>query len=108
MGSNQPYRSKTGLRTTSKLSFHSFDHIFDHLLGITKDHHGLVHVEEFVVQACIARGHGALVHNHRGSLIGLQDRHAVAWGLLSSVGLSLADITPSPRRVARHFEVAYL
>jgi hypothetical protein len=29
---------------------HSLDHIFNDLLGITKDHHGFIHVEEFVIE----------------------------------------------------------
>jgi len=29
-------------------------HVLDHLLGIAEDHHGLVHVEELVVQADVA------------------------------------------------------
>jgi hypothetical protein len=29
----------------------NFAHILNHLLGITKDHHGFVHVEELVVES---------------------------------------------------------
>jgi hypothetical protein len=29
--------------------FHSFDHVFNDLLSVTKDHHGLVHVEQLVI-----------------------------------------------------------
>jgi len=32
-------------------SIHRFDHILNHLLGITKDHHGFVHVEELIVES---------------------------------------------------------
>jgi hypothetical protein len=28
---------------------HRFDHVFHHLFGIAKDHHGFVHVEQLVV-----------------------------------------------------------
>jgi hypothetical protein len=28
-----------------------FDHVFDDLLRITEDHHGFIHVEEFVIKA---------------------------------------------------------
>jgi hypothetical protein len=31
----------------------SFDHIFNDLLSITKDHHGLVHVEQFIIKTGI-------------------------------------------------------
>ena len=34
-----------------------FDHVFDDLLGITEDHHGLVQVEQFVIQPGVAAGH---------------------------------------------------
>ena len=27
------------------------DHIFDHLLGVTKHHHGLIEIEQLIVQA---------------------------------------------------------
>ena len=37
-----------------------FDHIFNDLLRITKDHHGLVQVEQFVIQTGIPAGHRAL------------------------------------------------
>jgi hypothetical protein len=29
----------------------SLDHIFNDLLGITKDHHGFIQIEEFIVEA---------------------------------------------------------
>ena len=29
--------------------FDGLDHVFDDLLGIAEDHHGLVHVEQFVI-----------------------------------------------------------
>ena len=58
-------------------SIHGLDHVFNDFLRIAEDHHGLVHVEEFVVQACIACRHGTLVHNNRLGLVGLQNRHAI-------------------------------
>src|SRR5690606_27841410 len=36
------------------------DHVFDDFLGVAKNHHGLVHVEQLVVQTGVAAGHGAL------------------------------------------------
>ena len=36
-------------------------HVLNHLLGVAKHHHGLVHIEQFIVQPGISRRHGALV-----------------------------------------------
>jgi hypothetical protein len=43
---NLPYSL---IATGLAVLIHCFDHIFNNLLGITKDHHGLVHVEQFVI-----------------------------------------------------------
>ena len=53
------------------------DHIFHHLLGVAKHHHGFVHVEEFVVQTSITSRHAALVDNDRFGFVGFSNRHAV-------------------------------
>src|SRR5271163_2313265 len=55
------------------------DHVLDDFLGVAKYHHGLVHVEQLVVQAGIARGHGALVDDDGLGLVGLEDGHAGDW-----------------------------
>ena len=37
-------------KTTSGNLFDCFDHVFNNLLRITEDHHGFIHVEEFVIK----------------------------------------------------------
>ena len=47
-----------------------------HGLAIAKEHHGLVHVEEVVVNTGVAYREGALDDDHRLRLIGVDDGHA--------------------------------
>src|SRR5438105_1462761 len=63
---------KKGARSVDRLR-----HVFDDFLCIAENHHGLVHVEQVVVQARIPCGHGALVHDDRLCLVGLENGHAV-------------------------------
>src|SRR5690606_11182253 len=59
-----------------RASVQRLDHVFHGFPGITEHHHGLVHVEQFVVQPGIARCHRALVHNDAAGAMDLQDGHA--------------------------------
>jgi len=36
-------------KTKLKNLFNRFDHLLNDLLRITKDHHGFIHIEEFVI-----------------------------------------------------------
>ena len=58
------------------VSVHRLDHVLHHLLRVAEHHHRLVHIEQLVVQAGVAGGHGALVDDDAVSLVCLQDRHA--------------------------------
>ncbi len=49
---------------------HRLDRLLDDLLGVAKDHQGLVQVEEFVAETHIAAGHGSLVDDVRLGLEG--------------------------------------
>ncbi len=57
------------------MSLHGFNHIFDDLFSVAKDHHGAVHVKEVVIKACVACGHGAFVDDDGLGFIRLEDGH---------------------------------
>src|SRR3984957_3637351 len=51
--------------------------LFGHLLGVAEKHHGVVAVEQRIVDAGIARGERALVEHHGAGLPHLEHGHAV-------------------------------
>src|SRR5688572_8861563 len=58
-------------------SVQRLDDVLYDLLGIAEHHHGLLHVEQRIVQARVARGHAALVDDHRAAFVHVEDRHAI-------------------------------
>src|SRR5262249_7373646 len=59
------------------LTFARPDPVSDAFLAVAEHHHGLVEIEERIVQPRVARGHRALVHEHGARLVRLDDGHAV-------------------------------
>src|SRR6185295_14715137 len=56
---------------------HPFDDILGHLLGVAEQHHGVVAVEQRVVDARVTRSQRALDEHHGAGFPHLQHRHAV-------------------------------
>ena len=85
-----------GARRRSR-SGHRADDLLGHLLGVAEQHHGVVLVEQRVVDAGVARRHRALDEEHRLGLVDVEHRHAVdrRCGSFLAAGLvmSLAPIT---------------
>src|SRR5213083_2327524 len=83
-----------GTRSIPRSLIQRLDHVLDDLLRIAEHHHGLLHVEERVVEAGIAGGHAALVDDDGARLGDVEDRHAVDRAARSTACRS----STSPRR----------
>jgi hypothetical protein len=68
------------------------DDILGHLLGVAEQHHGVVAVEQGIVDAGIARGQRALDEHHGAGLPDLQHRHAVDRRFRIVLGRRVGDV----------------
>src|SRR5664280_1772678 len=66
-------RSRLALCGGVAISLDRLDDVLDHLLRVAEHHHRLVHVEELVVEAGVARRHRPLVDDDGLGLVGLAD-----------------------------------
>jgi glutathione S-transferase len=66
-----------GTRKTCESGSQRLDDLFRHLLGVAEQHHGVVAIEQRVVDPGVAGGQRALGKHHRAGLPYFQNRHAV-------------------------------
>src|SRR5215467_3017225 len=71
-----PFRS-----SEAKLNIHRLlerlDDLLAHFLGVAEQHHRVVAKEQLILDAGIARSHGALDEKHGLGALDLKDRHAI-------------------------------
>src|SRR6202051_3222369 len=74
------------------IASHPLDDILGHLLGVAEQHHGVVTVEQGIVDAGIARCERALDEHHGAGLPDLQYRHAVDRRFRIVLGGRIGDV----------------